>query len=114
MKAVFVELPAFARYRAAYFDDSAFLRLQVELMKDPGGGDLIRDSGGLRKLRFPDERRGKGKRSGLRVIYFWWEPGKQFWPFTVYDKDETDDLSAEQRKTLKASIKVELEARSKR
>ena len=111
MKAVFVELPAFARHRADYLDDPAFARLQVELMKTPEAGDLIRDSGGLRKLRFADARRGKGKRGGLRVIYYWWDSGSQFWLFTVYDKDEADDLSSEQRRALKALIRAELEAR---
>jgi hypothetical protein len=69
MKAVFVELPAFARLRADYLDDTGFSSLQVELMRAPEAGDFIKDSGGLRKLRFADVRRGKGKRSGLRVIY---------------------------------------------
>lgn len=48
-------------------------------MKDPDGGDIIRGAGGLRKIRFPDERRGKGKRCGLRVIYYWHGTGRQFW-----------------------------------
>lgn len=114
MKAVFVELPAFARHRADYLDDPAFARLQVELMKNPEAGDLIRDSGGLRKLRFVDARRGKGKRGGLRVIYYWWDSGSQFWLFTVYDKDQSDDLSSEQRRALKALMRAELEARRSR
>lgn len=114
MKAVFVELPAFERHRAAYLDDHAFRQLQVELMKNPNAGDVIKDAGGLRKLRFRDPRRGKGKRGGLRVIYFWWEAGGQFWLYTLYDKDEAADLSADQRKSLKAALKAELNARSKR
>jgi hypothetical protein len=113
MKAVFVELPAFERYRSSYLDDLSFRGLQEELMKDPTAGDLIRDSGGLRKLRFADPRRGKGKRGGLRVIYFWWEAGAQFWLYTLYDKDEADDLTPSQRKALKAAVKAELEARRK-
>ncbi len=56
MKALFVELPAFARFRAEYFDDEG-LR-------------------GLRKRRYGDARRGKGKRGGLRVIYYW-RPGNE-------------------------------------
>lgn len=75
MKAVFVELPAFARYRAVYLDDEAFSRLQNEMMKNPAAGDVIEGTGGLRKLRFADSRRGKGKRGGLRVIYYWWDAG---------------------------------------
>jgi hypothetical protein len=51
-------------------------------MKNPTAGDVIPDAGGLRKLRFGDARRGKGKRSGLRVLYYWWDSGLQFWLFT--------------------------------
>ena len=80
-------------------------------MAHPEAGDLIEGTGGLRKLRFADVRRGKGKRGGLRVIYYWWSPGLQFWLFTVYDKGQTDDLTPQQRKLLKAMIKAELEAR---
>ena len=58
-------------------------------MLNPEAGSLISgDRPGLRKLRFADERRGKGKRGGLRVIYYWWDTGPQFWLFTIYDKDE--------------------------
>ena len=114
MKAVFVELPAFERHRADYLDDEAFLRLQRLLMLNPVAGVVIPGTGGLRKLRFGDERRGKGKRGGLRVIYYWWDVGSQFWLFTVFDKDEMSDLTATERKTLKEMIKRELEARRKR
>jgi len=113
VKAVFVELPAFSRHRAIYLDDAAFARLQMEMMRAPLSGDLIRETGGLRKIRVADPRRGKGKRGGLRLIYFWWEAGAQFWLFTVYDKDEADDLTAAQRKSLRAMIKAELDARMK-
>ncbi len=113
VKAVFVELPPFERYRADYLDEDAFRRLQQLLMLDPEAGPLIPGTGGLRKLRFPDERRGKGKRGGLRVIYYWWDSGLQFWLFTIYDKDEKSDLTKAQRETLKQMIKNELEARRK-
>ena len=111
MKGVFVELPAFARYRSSYLDDEGFLALQNLLMNHPEEGDLIPDAGGLRKLRFADERRGKGKRGGLRVIYYWWVTGFEFWLFTIYDKDEMADLTPRQRKALKAMIKAELQTR---
>lgn len=52
MKAVFVELPVFERYRADYLDDAAFRDLQLLLMLDPEAGDSIPGTGGLRKLRF--------------------------------------------------------------
>lgn len=111
MKAVFVELPAFARYRADYLDDEGFRGLQVAMMKNPEAGDVIEGTGGLRKLRHGDPRRGKGKRGGLRVIYYWWDGGLQFWLFTLYDKDEMDDLSPDEKKALKSMLKMELEAR---
>lgn len=114
MKAVFVELPAFERHRADYLADDLFGDLQNILMLNPGAGDLIPGTGGLRKLRFVDVRRGKGKRGGLRVIYYWWDTGSQFWLFTVYDKDEAADLTPSQRKALQRMIKNELEARRKR
>ena len=75
MKAIFVELPAFERRRADYLDDDAFRELENLLMKHPEAGDLIPETGGLRKLRFADVRRGKGERGGLRVIYYWWGRG---------------------------------------
>jgi len=113
VKAVFVELPAFERYRKEYLDDAAFRRLQADLMANPVAGDIITGTGGLRKLRFSDVRRGKGKRGGLRVIYYWWIEGRQFWLFTVYSKDELDDLTPNQCRNLKAMIKGELAARRK-
>ena len=72
---------------------------------------MIESTGGLRKVRHADESRGKGKRGGLRVIYYWWQAGLQFWLFTLYNKDEMEDLSAEQKKILKALLKRELDAR---
>ncbi len=111
MKAVFVELPAFERHRSDYLDDDAFRKLQTLLMLHPEAGDVIPDTGGLRKLRFGDTRRGKGKRGGLRLIYYWWNTGSQFWLFTLYDKDEMADLTLMQRKALKEMIKDELKAR---
>jgi hypothetical protein len=113
VKCTFIELPPFERHRSTYLDDDAFLSLQNLLMSHPEAGDLIPGTGGLRKLRFADERRGKGKRGGLRVIYYWWVTGLQFWLFTLYDKDEMEDLTPQQRKVLKAMTKAEIQARSK-
>ena len=111
MNAIFVELPPFEKVRASYLDDTAYLALQNELMANPQAGDVIEGTGGLRKLRQPDPRRGKGKRGGLRVIYYLWLGGGQFWLFTVYDKDQADDLTTEQRKTLKRLLDTERQHR---
>ena len=63
MDAVFIELPAFERNRSDYyFDEESFADLLDTLMAHPFAGDVIEGTGGLRKLRFIDPRRGKGKR----------------------------------------------------
>ena len=111
MRALFVELAAFAKYRADYLDDEGIRGLQQNMLKNPEAGDMIEGTGGLRKLRHGDPRRGKGKRGGLRVIYYWWDGGRQFWLFTLYDKDEMENLSADEKEALKGMLKAELEAR---
>lgn len=111
MKAIFIELPSFERHRQSYISDESFRDLQNELMENPETGDVIEGTGGLRKIRHADARRGKGKRGGLRVIYYWWASGRQFWLYTLYNKDEMDDLTAAQRKLLKELLKLELDAR---
>lgn len=112
MRATFIELPPFARCRADYLDDEAYRNLQNALMRHPDAGDVIPGAGGLRKLRYSDRIRGKGKRGGLRVIYYWRVSVDQFWMFTLYDKDEASDLSMDQRKALAAMLRRELQARS--
>ncbi len=111
MKAIFVELPPFERHRPAYFSDESFRTFQNLLIEHPDAGDVIEGTGGLRKIRHADEKRGKGKRGGLRIIYYWWQTGRQFWLFTVYNKNEMDDLTADQRGTLKTLLKQEIDAR---
>ena len=111
VQAVLIELPAFERRRADYLDEGGFARLQMVLMADPLAGDLIEGTGGLRKLRFADTGRGKGKRGGLRVIYYYWAGGPEFWLFTVYDKGEMDDLTPRQRAAFRQLAKAELRLR---
>lgn len=112
MKALFVELPVFEKYRESYLDDLSFQELQYLLMANPEAGDVIEGTGGLRKVRFADAKRGKGKRGGLRVIYYWWSSGLQFWLFALYNKDEMADLTPVQKKALKELVKRELLVRS--
>jgi len=65
-------------------------------------------------MRWADARRGKGRRGGLRVIYYWFDGQSQIWLVTVYDKNEADDLTPEQRKMLKAAIDAEKKSRARR
>ncbi|WP_438681245.1 toxin [Scandinavium sp.] len=96
MEALFVEMPPFERHREDYLDDETFRELQILLMLDPFAGDVIQHTGGLRKLRYKDVKRGKGTRGGLRVIYYWWQTRWQFLLFTLYNKNEMAGLTAPQ------------------
>jgi len=113
MLATFVELPAFERHREEYLDDESLRGLQLTLMNNSEAGDLIIGTGGLRKLRYRDARRGKGKRGGLRIIYYYWSGGPEYWLFTLYDKDEMVDLTPKQRDMLKERVKSELKLRKR-
>ncbi len=88
------------------------LELQNDLLEAPKKGKVIQGSGGLRKLRWVDARRNKGKRSGSRIIYYYYVDGPQFWMFTIYDKDEATDLTREQKKALKKRLDKEVAERS--
>ena len=101
---VFYELPMFAKVREHYLDDRAYQEVQCALMADPEAGAVIRGSGGLRKVRFADVRRQKGTRGGLRIIYYYWSEDGQICLFTIYSKDEADDLTAAQARMLKARL----------
>lgn len=114
MDATFIELPPFERLREHYLSDDEYGALQYTLLAQPDAGDVIKGTGGLRKIRFSDKRRGKGKRSGLRIIYYYWDAGGQFWMFAVYDKDEASDLSSDERKVLAQLLEREIKARSGR
>jgi mRNA-degrading endonuclease RelE of RelBE toxin-antitoxin system len=110
----FIEAPAFSRHLARYLDDEQYRRLQYTLTSRPELGDVLPGAGGFRKLRWADARRGKGRRGGLRVIYYWFEGQNQIWLMTVYDKNEAVDLTPEQRRTLKAAIDAEKKSRARK
>ena len=74
-------------------------------MGNPERGDLIRGSGGLRKIRWAGS--GRGKRGGLRVIYYWHVPGSTILFLLAYPKNEKEDLTPAQLKVLKSIIQTE-------
>ena len=113
MYATLIELPIFSKYREDYLDDHEYSKLQELLVNNPTSGDLIQGTGGLRKLRYGDSSRGKGKRGGLRIIYYWWVNAYQIFLFTIYNKNEMTDLSHDQKKKLKELLENEIKARSR-
>lgn len=110
----FIEAPAFTRRLSAYLNDDGYSDLQAKLGANPDLGDLMPGTGGFRKLRWADARRGKGRRGGLRIVYYHLKSDRQIWFVTLYDKDEASDLTAREKKALKAAIENEVEARSRR
>lgn len=108
----FVEAPPFTRQLSEYLSEDAYCELQAHLSANPETGGLMPGTGGFRKMRWADERRGKGRRGGLRVIYFHFSSDHQIWLMTLYGKDEASDLTAQQKKTLKVAIENELAARA--
>lgn len=110
----FFEAPAFTRHVSDYLTDDRYGELQQRLAAKPELGDVIPGTGGFRKLRWSDPRRGKGTRGGLRIIYYHLAQERQIWLLTVYGKDEAADLTPKEKKALKSAIDTELKTRAKR
>lgn len=73
------------------------------MIEQPDSGDVIQGAGGLRKLRWSLDRRGK--RGGIRVIYFWQVAKEHIYLLTLYAKNEISDLSSDDKKALKMMLK---------
>jgi hypothetical protein len=112
MKLVFFETLLFTRLLPGYLSDEGYRAMQAALLENPEAGDLMPGTGGFRKLRWEDARRGKGKRGGLRVIYYYLRSDRQVWLFTLYDKDEAADLTPDEKRLLRQAIQAELQARN--
>ena len=103
-RVVFIETPTFTKRVLQLMEDEDYSALQVYLAKHPDGGKVIPGSGGMRKLRWAGS--GRGKRGGLRVIYYWWVAKDRISMLLVYPKNEQDDLSADQVKQLRKALEM--------
>ena len=104
MNIAFRETPAFSNVCEEYFGgDEGYRAFQNALMEQPEKGNLIQGTGGLRKIRWIDPRRGKGKRGGLRIIYFYDNAAAMIYLMAVYNKN-IPDLTPAQRRLLAASV----------
>lgn len=101
----FVETSVFTRQIMAQLDGDQYRGLQNALLLRPEGGPVIRNSGGLRKIRWG--REGSGKRGGIRVIYYWDPATETFFMLFAYPKSIQDDLSDEQLKVLRQVVRQE-------
>ncbi len=99
---VFIETPIFNRRVLQYMEDDDYGEMQMFLVRRPDAGSIIKGSGGIRKLRWAGS--GRGKRGGLRVIYYWWVAAERISLLLAYPKNEQDDLTADQLKKLKSEL----------
>ncbi len=96
---IFIESKIFEKLREKYFDDASFRTFQNFLLEQPTVGDNIQGTGGLKKVRWSSK--GKGKRAGVRIIYFYLVEKSHIHFLTVYAKNEMSDLTADEKKILK-------------
>lgn len=96
-----IETPIFTEDIDKFLGPDEYRVLQLELIKTPRKGKLIKETGGARKLRFAIP--GKGKSGGIRIIYYY-QVDKRIYLLLVYKKAKQEDLTPKQRKTLKSLI----------
>ena len=98
----FAETKLFTRLVQEYLSDDEYAQLQQALIANPEAGSIIPGSGGVRKMRWGVA--GRGKRGGLRVIYFLRTRHGQIWMLTLYAKNVADNISARVLKQIKDEI----------
>ncbi|MGE0644560.1 MAG: type II toxin-antitoxin system RelE/ParE family toxin [Nitrospira sp.] len=101
----FVETSVFTGALRRYLDDETYRALQVALVLRPTQGPLVQGGAGLRKLRWAVP--GRGKRGGVRLIYYWEPVNQTFYMLYLYAKNEQEDLTFEQLKVLARLVREE-------
>jgi len=99
---IFIETSIFTKYIHDYMDDTEFSAFQWYLVQNPESGDIIPGSGGLRKVRW--KGKGRGKRGGTRVIYYYKSKKGEIWLLTIYSKNEVENLTKDEIKLLKKEL----------
>lgn len=106
-----VEAKGFSQNLKFYLADDEYRKLQKYLSENPEAGDVVSGTGGLRKVRWSEAKRSKGKRGGVRILYCHFPEDEQLYLLTLYDKDTADDLTPAQKKHLKDLLTQEKHAR---
>lgn len=101
----FIETSVFTRQITELLDDGDYRALQDALILRPEAGDVIPGAEGLRKIRWV--ARGRGKRGGIRIIYYFKNDRGQIYFLFAYPKNKQDNLSPDQKKTLVQVMKEE-------
>ena len=98
----FVETRLFSRIVADYLSDDEYAKVQAMLAAEPQSGSVIPGSGGVRKLRWSQP--GRGKRGGIRIIYYLRQDDGVIWMLTIYAKNETQTIAPHVLKQIKEEI----------
>jgi mRNA-degrading endonuclease RelE of RelBE toxin-antitoxin system len=101
----FVETPLFTKLVTQYLSDEEYAKLQATLRDDPEAGDVIPGSGGVRKLRWAMS--GRGKRGGLRVIYYLRLKHGLIWMLTLYPKNVAETIPSHILRKIRKEIEDE-------
>lgn len=107
MKITFTEGARFTERLQSRLTDDEYRALQQALTDNPLAGALVKDCGGVRKVRWAEEGRGKGKRGGVRVIYYFVALDGEILMLAIYSKGESDDLTADDRKAIREYVAKE-------
>ena len=107
MKGVFefVETPFFTKVLTLYLSDDEYAKLQAHLAAYPETGSVVPGSGGVRKMRWG--LAGRGKRGGLRVIYYLRRTQSEIWMLTLYGKSARESIPAHVLRRMKEAIEDE-------
>jgi hypothetical protein len=96
------ETSVFLRQAAQVWSDDEHAEFINFIARNPDAGDVIPQSGGVRKVRW--RRSGTGKRGGVRVIYFYHDPGTPLYLLMIYAKAQRDDLSPDAQRAVQGLV----------
>lgn len=99
---VIIETPIFTKVITNLMTDDEYKDLQEALVSRPDRGTIIKNSGGLRKVRWALE--GRGKSGGVRVIYYWMTEDEQLYMVFAFPKNAQENLTDAQTKQLKQVV----------
>lgn len=104
---VIIETPTFTKRIKSLMSEEEYRNFQNALLDKPDIGNIIKGSGGIRKVRWSGS--GRGKRGGTRLIYYWATEKDQIYMLFVFAKNEKSDLTKDQLAVLKKLVKQEFE-----
>ncbi len=102
---IFIETSIFTKILPNYLSDDDYRGLQSYLLQKPDAGDLVRGSGGVRKVRWAPL--GKKKNGGVQAIYYWKKSAHEIWMLTIYSKSDRASISGSVLKQIAEAINHE-------